>query len=222
MRRGAAAIGLFTLAALGAGCAGDDPDPTPIGADSQSDADETSPEPEPEPGPEPDPTPDAGALGPAIDEVPTDVTDIDEGYVQAVLDALDPLVGDAFARLAADGEVTEQALAAFGRAYTPDTAAERAQEFAGSSFLVEDTEGPVTTVRELQTVTLGCVNAVVDRDVTGMLDPPGEVRRWSVTLVPASDGAEETGVAWVMAEDYLDADEDAEPRDGCVDGEVAE
>lgn len=201
-----------------AACGGvDEPEPVPIGADGAEPTEPADDDGTDEPEPDPEPEPDVEPAGPTIDEIPDDPAAIDEDYVQAVLEALDPLIGEAFATLADAGDVDEDALIAFGQAYTTDTAAERAQEFAGSEYLVAGTGGPETTLRELQTVTVTCVNAVVDRDVTGMLDPPGEVRRWSVSLVPAP-ADHETGVAWVMAEDYLDPDESAAPRDGCAEG----
>lgn len=218
MRRGAVVVAVLGLVAA---CSGDDDgEPTPIGGDTpatQEDADAGGPEPdEVEDAPSDDEGPDA-EIG--VDTIPDDPAAIDEGYVQAVLDEVDQRLAEGFGALRAyiDGELeAEQTLERLGVVYEGPLAAERLAFFGdgnGADAVEPAPSSPQSQLTDIQTVEADCVSVVVERDVSGMLTPPGDPRAWSLTLVPAADP---DGLAWRLRHDFS-GDEQGIDFDGCIE-----
>jgi hypothetical protein len=90
------------------GCQGGEAQDEPVAA-------EVTPLPTPRATPSPTPSPTPGAVDPYT--VPDDPADIDEAYVQAVLDELDALDGEMFRIVVREREITEEAEALLNAVY---------------------------------------------------------------------------------------------------------
>lgn len=153
------------------------------------------------------------ALG--VDEIPDDAGAIDEDYVQRVLEALDPLYGDAFAAFAAADEVDEQVMQTALLVFSANEAAERSSLYVDESpDLVDGSGPPDTRLLSVVSASPACISATVERDVSGVFMSPGDPRLWEVVLIPSTT-TEASGVAWAYDEQFVLRDEDEPGFDGC-------
>lgn len=216
MRRYAAVV---AVAGLLVACSdGDDPEPTPIGEDAPEAPDDDAEDDVPEPDQGDDEDVDDGA---AVDvaTIPDDASEIDEDYIAAVLDEVDQRLGQAFGSIRdyIDDEAgAEETLERLGVVFEGPLAADRLAFFGdgnGADAVEAAPTPPQSRLTELQTAEVDCVSVIVERDVEGMLDPPGDPRSWSLTLVPAS---EPDGLAWRLRHDFTGEGQDID-FDGCIE-----
>lgn len=225
MRGDLRAVAAVTTAAalLLTACDGDaGPQPIP-----PSETGETSPSEEPEPAPEPDVDDEVEEEASAevgVDTIPDDPADIDEAYVQRVLDALDPALGEAIQRFVAAGEPDEATIAALSQVYTSDLLAQRLSGAFSPGAVddyLPDADGPRSEVLEVRVAGGACIDVAVERDVTGMFVEPGDPRRWVLALVPEDGEGARGAVAWRLQREQLDDEGEGAPRELCAEEGLA-
>lgn len=149
----------------------------------------------------------------APDIIPDDVSQIDEAYVEGVLDALYRVSGEAIRDAAAEGSMTEMALDLLNASHDVEAAVAQINSLADAESedfarYVDDPGFVQADVVQLLEVSTTCVAVEIEVDSSAVLASPPDSTdiRTFVQLVPATVEQRQTGLnptAWVFGDSEL-------------------
>jgi hypothetical protein len=150
----------------------------------------------------------------AVDQIPP-ADQIDEAYVQAVIDALDGQVAE-LARIARedDEEITERVASQVTALYTGD-AENTAYEVFGGDFpgrIAREPSAIETRIERVHEASPDCISFVAYRDLSplGAVDVPTEI--WGLELRPSERSSPLNPTAWKIAHEGYYAEDDPPPN----------